>query len=689
MKYPFVKQEELKDCGVACLSMIIKYYKGFVPMDKLRDMTKTNKNGITAYHIVDTANRLGLKSKGIKINDLNQDIELPCIAHVTINNSYNHYVVIYKIDNNKKEVIIADPADRIKKMSFLEFKKIFNNILIIFSYNRRLPLYTKPKSLIKFTIDILKQYKKLFLKIVILSFFITLFSIMTSFYIESMINNIEKTDNSLLFKITFIFLIIYILKNILDYIRNKLLLIVNKKINLSLTSNIFHKIISLPYEYFKNRTTGEVITRITDLNIVTETIIKVILTIILDISLAIFSLIFLIKISYKLFILSIIIMLIYILTVYIFKEKLKIKLECIKEFGANLNSFIVESISGFETVKGLAIESEIINKYNKKNKELLEENYSYEKTYNMEYFLKNIFNEIGICILIFIGSILVITNEITIGNLITYNTLFLYFISPIKNIIELDKNIKESKIAFNRINEIIIERQENIIYKNLPFNNITVKKLNYSYNDIEENLNDINLTINSKERIMITGSSGSGKSTILKLIKKYYQVEKDKIFIDNIDINQISKKEIDKNITYVSQNEILFTDTLYNNLTLNRKVDIKKINEVIKDTNIDFVRGNLGLNMLIEENGFNLSGGERQRIVLARSLLNHFKILILDESLNQMDINLERKILKNIFNRYKNSIIIVVSHRFNNIDLFDKVINIEKGKIEDIKIKNN
>mgnify|MGYP002624689929 CR=1 FL=1 len=178
---------------------------------------------------------------------------------------------------------------------------------------------------------------------------------------------------------------------------------------------------------------------------------------------------------------------------------------------------------------------------------------------------------------------------------------------------------------------------------------------------------------------MIMGDSGSGKSTILKILKKYYQIDNDKIFIDNIDINKISKYEIDKNITYVSQNEVLFSDTIYNNLTLNRNITDKRIRKVIKDTNIDFI--NYNLNMIIEENGFNLSGGQKSRIVLARSLLNNFKILVLDEIFSEMDIDLERKILKNIFKRYQDKIIIVVSHRNNNLDLFDRYIEIKNGKI--------
>lgn len=679
-KFPFVKQQDLKDCGISCLLMIIMYYKGYVPLEKLRDLTHTSKNGTTAYHIVETAKKLGFESYGIKVDNLD-NIKLPCIAHVTINNSFNHYVVIYEIDYDKKQILIADPASGIKKKSFDDFNKIFNNIILIFIKQKKLPLYTKNITYNKFICNILKKYKTYFIKIVMLSFLIIILSIITSFYTGLMINNL----NSLLFKICFLFIFIYVFKNILEYIRNKILFKMHKKINKDLKNGIFESIILLPYRYFKNRTTGEVITRINDIDIINETIIKVIITIILDLSLSIVSSIILLKISFKLFLISLIIFILYVLIVILFNNKLKIKLQNIKEYTELNNSYIVENISGFETIKGLGIEKNIIDKYKNQNNKVINYNYEYENLYNLENLLKNMVNDIGICFLILFGSLIVIKNIISVGNLITYITLFTYFISPVNNVLELNKDIKNSKISYNRINELLVDIKKNNNYYNLSFNNITFNNLTYSYDDIYNNIENLNLKIKNNEKIMIVGQSGSGKSTLLKLLKKYYQVDKNMIFIDNIDINKISEKEINDNITYVSQNELLFTDTLYNNLALNRKINHKKINQVLKDTYIDFM-DELKLDMILEEDGFNLSGGQKSRIILARSLLNNFKILILDEVFNGMDINLERKILKNIFKKYKDKIIIVVSHRNNNIDLFDRLIEIKDGQIiNDIK----
>ena len=684
-KYLFVKQDGLKDCGVSCLSMIIDYYGGYIPIEKLRDMTKTTKNGVSAYNLINTANNIGLNASGVKVNNIDIDIKLPCIAFVTINKSYNHYVVIYEIDKLKKELVIADPASRIKKISFDSFYKIFNNVLLIFDFQNKLPLYTKPLKLSKFTINILKKYKKTFIKIILLSLFITLFYILGSFYIEIMINNYLKYNICLLSKIVIMYIMIYILKNAFEYIRNRLLLVTNKNIQQSLTNDMFSKIILLPYEYFKNRTTGEVISRINDLNIVSQTIIKVILTVILDLLLALFSTFFLIKISPLLFIISLIIFILYGFIVTLTKDKLNLKLEQLKEEESYLNSYITENINGFETIKGLSIDNIVINNYKEKNNKYLNNNYNYEKLYIKINTIKNIIDEIGIGIILFIGFILVIKDKLSLGNLLTYNALYVFFMNPIKNIIELSKDIKDAKISYKRINEIIFEDKEKNNYKNIPFNNIIINNLSYSYNNIDNILENININIKKNEKIMLIGNSGNGKSTILKILKKYYKINNNSIFIDSIDINKISKEEINNNITYVSQNEILFTDTLYNNLVLNRKVNNKQLNKVINTTQIDFIDKKLGLFMPIEENGFNLSGGEKQRIILARALLNEFKILILDESLSEVDINMERKILKKLFKKYNDKTIIIVSHRYNNLDLFDRVLKLENKKIEGIE----
>ena len=274
----------------------------------------------------------------------------------------------------------------------------------------------------------------------------------------------------------------------------------------------------------------------------------------------------------------------------------------------------------------------------------------------------------------------------TLGSLLTFTSLLIYFLEPIKNIINLDSIIKESKYSLKRILEIITyETKDFSIIKEFKNGDISFKRLNFSFNDKDIILKNINLTIKKNSKVMVIGKSGSGKSTLFKLLMKYYNVESNKIFINNVDVNNIC---INDDILYLSQNEILFNDTVYNNLMYGNK-DSSNLLEISKMCYVDEILDtNLGYNMLIEENGFNLSGGEKQRIVLARLLLKKFNILIIDEGLNQLDVDLERKVLKNVLKKFKNKTIIVISHRIDNLDLFDNLIEIKEGEIIKNEIRN-
>ena len=182
---------------------------------------------------------------------------------------------------------------------------------------------------------------------------------------------------------------------------------------------------------------------------------------------------------------------------------------------------------------------------------------------------------------------------------------------------------------------------------------------------------------------MIYGPSGSGKSTILKLLMKYYDVKRGMIFISGIDINDIKVESLRKNITYISQNELLFNGTIIDNLKYysdDENNDIVNIARLLEFNEI--LDNELGLNMLVEENGINLSGGQKQRIVLARALLKESDIILIDEGLSQIDVDLERKILSNVFDKYKNKTIIIISHRLENLDLYDRMVKVSDGKIK-------
>lgn len=686
-KYPFVKQEGIKDCGVACLSMIIKYYKGYVNYERLIDMTKTDKSGTTALNLIEAAKELGFKASGIKTSLHNENcktINLPCIAHVIINKTYKHYVIIYQIDYKKEQLLVADPNDKIKRISFKKFEEIWSGVLILMYPFKTIPILDNKTTSMSFLINLISMFKKDMLVLILMSLFITIFSIISSFYFKCLIDQITNINNgNYLVLIFIIFGCCYLIKILTNYFRNQMLIYTNQKIDLALTTSTFKKIILFPYHYYRNRTTGEIVSRMNDINIIRETVSRIIITVCIDLLLASISLIVLFIINFNLAAIATLIFIINMVLIVVFQHIFSKHIEDCKLAKDETNSYMIETIGGFETIKGLGIESKAIKKFNNKYLQQTEKIKSFNIVYNQQQLLKELVNEMGNIIILFIGINFVLNNHLTLGSLIAFSSLLNYFLDPVQNIIDFATDMKEVKIVFRRVCELNFDDHKNNInlLKEIQ-GNVVVNHLNYSYNSDTKILQHVNLRIKQGNKVIVLGKSGSGKSTLFKIIMKYHSIGRNQLYIDGVDINDISSETIKQGITYISQNEVLFTDTVYNNILLSNDCDNDKLKLILDICQINDIIKNeqLGLNKLVEENGFNFSGGEKQRLILARSLIKKFNMLIIDEGLNQIDVNLERKILKQLFQVYQDKTIIVISHRRDNIDLYDQMIEFKPNR---------
>ena len=686
-----VKQDGFKECGAACLLSIIRYYQGNIPINKLIELTRTNKEGTTFYNLKNTAEKIGLETKAFKIENkdilLFNQIKKPSICQI-IKNNYTHFIVIYKIE--KEKVIVMDPASGFKRIKIEEFKQIWTGNILIFSKKSDIPYIKEDKYLNKIIKETIIKNKSIVLNITIISIIFTILSCFYTMYFRLIIDNIIYNTPNKLTIITIIFGLILIIRLITNYTRNTLLIYINEKIDCNIFINSFKKVLLLPYSYYKNKTTGEIISRINDLTYIRNILSKIILTVFLDLILSLICGIILLFINKTMFILLIITILIYIISFYLFKPILKKYTNINQENNALINSNMIELINGFETIKNLNIEKIMNNKIDSLYADSINMNTKYEHIINLEIFIKDLITYINILIIEFIGFNLVRKNLLTIGSLITYTTLIAYFIEPIRNTIDLNKEYYYALNALKRANNLFdIESTDLITKTNYAIKgNIKINNLSYSYNDYTNVLDNININIKKGEKILLLGNSGSGKSTIFKILSKYYTPKRNTIYLDNTDINDISITNIKNNITMISQEEIILNDTIKNNIIINRKIKDKDFQNICKITCIDKIVKNmfLGYNTKLEENGQNISGGQRQRIILARALLKPANIILIDEGLNAVDINLERIILKNIFKYFKNKTIIIISHRTENMDLYDRVIKLEKGKIkEDIK----
>lgn len=691
IKKYIVLQEGLKDCGSACLLSIVKYYGGNISIERILELTKTTKEGTNFYNMQKAALELGLISKGYKITDLSKlnELKTPFISQIVIKN-YTHFVVVYKIKNNK--ITIMDPAKGMVSLSLDKFSTLYTGNILILEPYKPLPQYKDSNYVLQLVKVLLWNNKKIILNLILHTLIILIFNCLYSYHFKIILDHVINTDNLNLLVVIIIFLIIFAIKNIIEFLRNNLLLYLNQKIDLSIITKTINKIISLPYSYYKNRTTGEMISRINDLFYIKNIISKLIINIFLDIFLALGSFIVLFNINKTMTIILLLITILYLFIFLIYKSSIKNLTFTIQENNSQVNSLLVETISSYETIKGLSLENNFQNKINSFYLKYINSHLSFQKISYQEEFLKNFFEGILLLFCIYLGTKDIMNKSLTIGSFITYNSLLYYFINPIKNSFAFYKEFIYAKNSIKRINNLLNLNYEQLdTTSNLQvLGTISFRNLSFSYNQKKNIINNLNLNIYRGNKLLILGSSGSGKSTILKILYRYYEVNRGMIYINNYDILDFTIKDIRDNITYVSQNELLYTDTIKNNIILGRDISDEEFLRISNLTYIeDIIKDNLlSYNFVLEENGANISGGQRQRIILARSLLKNTPIIMIDEGLNEIDINLERKILKNIFYYYRHKTIIIVSHRHDNMDLYDSVVNLEDGHIKDVLVRN-
>ena len=673
MSYKYERQHGIKDCGVTCLYNIIKYYNGNISMSKLRKLTKTNENGTNVYNIVNASNSLGLKAEAYKceFNDLS-NVKLPIIAHIKLDNKFDHFVILEKINNEK--IIVQDPIRGKVVYDDISFKKEWTGSIITFDKMNNLVKEKQNGAFINLKSYIF-LYKKILLFFLVLTILASLFSLLNSFYLSSLYN--QKNNYHI---VLFLFLLFSVFKIITDYIRNSIVFDFDNNFDSKLTNNIYKKILSLPLKYHHSRPVGDIMSRVNDLSSIKEFINFVSFSLITDFLFVIIIFIIIFFINKLLFLLLIIFALTYMFVYLLFRDKIYSMSLILKEKNSEVNSYLIESILGIDTIKNFNIEKERKLRFKSKYNNLLKLNVKYNKFILSIELFQNFIMTISNVFILFVGIKLVNKGLLLFSNLIIINSLLIYFFISLKNIIYFDRILIDSKNSYNRLEDLLDEEEDNNNKSNFNFNNnIEFKNVAYSYDsyNIFENLS---FNIDKGDFVFVKGDSGVGKSTLFKILTKQINDYKGKVVIDNTNIKNLSLNDIRNNICFVSQNEIIFTDTILNNITLFKEVAKKELEKVIGITGIDkFLKEkNISLNFLLEENGHNISGGERQRILLARALLQNKKILILDETTNGIDTLSEENIVRKVKEEYDVTLILI-SHRYDNLKLFNKVFEIKGG----------
>lgn len=674
-----VLQDDLKDCGICCLLSIIKYYNGEVPRPYLRELTKTSKQGVSAYNLLKAARELGFESAGYKaqLKDL-KEIELPIIAHVLVEKKLGHFVVIYKINYQKNEILLMDPSKGFVWINFIEFQKISSKYFLIIQKKYAIPNIKEDNLKDKIIINNLLDKKKILIFILFISLISTILNIITSYHFKLLFNK----NNSL--KTIFVVLIILeITKNIFNYFRNYLITEINSLLDKSLVRDAFNHIIRLPYLYYKNHTNGDLLTRINDLGNIKTLMSQCFVSVFVDLLLALIVLFFLCKINILLTGILIISIILYALIVCFFNKKMQKSIQDNYQKISFVNNYLIESLASFETIKNFSIEKYIQKRFNKEYYEYTIMQKKLINKINVQNLFKDLVIAISSIFIIYLGINRVNNNILSLTSLITFISLENYLLMPIKNTLDLQLVYLNTKQSLRRIKELYQIPEENNLFngryiKDLK-GNIDIYNVSFSYNNHDNVLNNVSLSIKEKDKILIYGHSGCGKSTLMQLLIKYIDGNFDgNIIINGYDLNNLDVYTLRQNICYVSQQEYLYTDSIYNNVTLGNKIKYKDFLTIMHNTFVDeIIKGDLiGFNYLLENNGENISGGEKSRILIARSLMKKANIYIYDETFSTLDIEKERKILMYLFEVLKDKTIIVIGHRLSNEDLFNQKIKV-------------
>ncbi len=673
-----VRQRDAKDCGVSSLLSIIKHYGGYVSLEKLRLDTNTTINGTTALNIIEASKQYGFDAVGKKVNNLtNEAIFLPAIVHVIKPNGLNHFVVIYKITSNK--VILMDPAKGKVVMTKDEFYEEWTHVILLFKPRRKIPVLQIENSLFKIFTKIVVQEKSLFITILIVSILLIIFTVISGYHFQIMIDAITNNYYLTYIKILGIFFgIIVIFKLIFKYIRGYLEVHLNKNIDCFLNSNFINHIFNLPLEVITSRNGGEIITRVNELNGIKNLFTEIFISCFLDFLLMITAMPLLYNISDKLFLAFLFSLLLYLIVGLISSRIIYKRAYANIELSAGFNNVLLENINMLNSIKNLNVIDKSLKNIENSLTSLLYDNFRLSKFINNETMLKNTINEISYFIINTWGFYLIFQGTIEITSLVTFNMLLTFFLDPIKNCIDSLPRYNYIKASFSKINDFLSLNKESLGKSiNIKNNGIVINNLNYSYDKLTPIFKNFNLIIQPGEVVTIKGKSGTGKSTLCKILDKYIINYGGHISIGEYNIRDLSINTIRNNITYINQNESLCSGTIKENIVFGRNIDDDKFYEVCQICLVDEIvnKKDFRYDTSINNENVNISGGEKQRIILARALLNNFEILILDEALSEVDYRTEKQIIKNIKNRYRGKTIIYVTHK-NQDRLFDKVINL-------------
>lgn len=703
-RFPFYKQPDSKDCGPTCLRIISKYYGKILPLQMLRDLSETTREGATLLGLSRAAETIGFKTLSVKIDfkTLEEDVPLPCIVFWM----KQHFVVVHKIEKRKNgfKVHVSDPSYGLISYSQEEF--IHNwigkgatdtteeGIVLVLETTARFDMQTEIKdkgfSIYQYLRHYLIKYKKFILQLGFGLIAGSLLSLAFPFLTQSIVDiGIQNQDIHFIYLILLAQVMLYLGQMGIDVIRGWILLHLSSRINISIVSDFFIKLMRLPISFFDSKVTADIMQRIADHarieQLLTTSSLQTVFSVI---NFLVFGVVLLIY-NYKLFVLYLIGAILYIGWISFFLKKRR-ELDY-KQFAqlAEEQGQVMELINGMQEIKMNNAETNKRWQWEGIQIKVFRIKIKALKLEQIQTIGGNIINQLKDILISFVAASLVVEGQLSLGMMLSVQYIIGQLNSPLLQLMNFVRQSQDAKIALERLNEIHEKDDEESIdttyLSEIPQKDIVVSNLSFRYRGttpfVFENLN---LVIPYEKTTAIVGASGSGKTTLLKLLTQFYSDYEGEIKIAQANIRNISPRMWRDVCGVVMQDGYIFNESIANNIALGSDVvDKVKLNHAVEIAHIkDFIEGlPLSYNTKIGYEGLGISGGQRQRMLIARAVYKLPQYVFFDEATSALDANTEKIITDHLNHFLKGRTAVIIAHRLSTVKRADKIIVLDKGLV--------
>lgn len=704
IKIPFVKQHDSMQCGAACLFMVCRHYGMRISFNEIDNLCVPTKEGMSMLGLKESAQRLGFECSALKapLAILGQ-IQLPCLLHW----DQNHFVVLYGLDKKGKTFKIADPGKGLISYSKKEFEDhwissvnrgegcgIVMELTPTENFHNHGEEYTPKKRSFRFLFGYIGQYRNYFVQILLGLLIGCFLQLILPFLTQAIVDvGIKNGDIGFIWLILLGELMIVVGRTATDFIRRWLLLHISMRINISLVSDFFIKLLKLPMSFFDTKLMGDLLQRIGDhsrvQNFLTGQVLNVIFTFL---SFVIFGAVLFIynKIIFCVFVAGSII---YGLWISSFLQRRKVlDYELFEQQAINQNK-TYQFITSMQEIKLQDCEQRRRWEWEDIQADLFNVQMKSLKLQQTQEAGSIFINEVKNILITVFAATAVINGQITLGAMLAIQYIVGQLNSPVEQFMSFIYSLQDVKISLERINEIHEgkneESKENQAKAFDTEKSINVDNIDFKYDPhaLKKTLEGVSFNIPEGKVTAIVGASGSGKTTLIKLMLGYYRVMSGSISIARRNINEYDLKWWRRHCGVVMQDGVIFSESIARNIAVDDgEIDVERLELAAKIANIhDYVQ-NLPLkyNTIIGRDGVGLSQGQKQRILIARAIYKNPDFIFLDEATNALDAKNERAIVENLNEFYKGRTVVVVAHRLSTVRNADQIIVIDGGKIIEI-----